>query len=163
MEDAKLQTKQITHLGACNLSPSELDCILKEAYEPIAVMQTEVHPYLPRTRVVTECQKRGIVVQAYSPLGSPGLNKSPVLLQDVVVNDIAKQHNATAAQVLLAYSIARGLQPIVKSVRTERITENLAALQLCLGYGDMQRLLSIGTRCRYVAPDWKSWETGDEE
>lgn len=58
-----------------------------------------MHPLLPQQELVEYCQQRGIMVEGYSPLGS---TDSP-LLRDVEILEIARNHRATAGQVLLSW------------------------------------------------------------
>lgn len=55
----------------------------------------------------------GIVFEAYSPLGNPGnpFTKSPRILEDTTVKDIAIKHKATPAQVSLRSSVRKELVP----------------------------------------------------
>jgi diketogulonate reductase-like aldo/keto reductase len=48
------------------------------------VNQVEVHPYLPQDELIQFCKAHGIVVEAYSPLGS---GRKPYLMQDETVRD----------------------------------------------------------------------------
>lgn len=52
----------------------------------------------------------------------------PVPLQDPAVNEIARRHSKSAAQVMLCWHIQRGVQGIPKSVRPERMAENIDVL-----------------------------------
>lgn len=61
--------------------------------------QLEVHAYNPEHRLVEYSKSKGIVVQAYSPLGSA---ESPILTDDYVVR-IAQKHSISSADVLLGY------------------------------------------------------------
>merc|ERR1712135_181707 len=60
-----------------------------------AMNQVECHPYLSQSKLKDFCEKRGILLTGYSPLGSPGKpfkeeNQPEPLLQDTRVLDIAK-------------------------------------------------------------------------
>ena len=72
--------------------------------------QVECHPYLSQSKLKEFCEKRGILLTGYSPLGSPGKpfkeeNQPEPLLQDTRVLDIAKRNNKSAAQVLLRWQV----------------------------------------------------------
>ena len=56
-------------------------------------------PYLPQEDIADLCQKKGILIEAYSPLGSTG---SP-LFQEEGVQEVAKKHNVGPGTVLLSY------------------------------------------------------------
>ena len=117
--------------------------------------QVEMHPYLPQKGLVQFCIENGILMTAYSPLGSPdSRNEShandPVLLKDPVIEIIAKKHNASMGQVLIAWSIARDIAVIPKSVNQGRIKENLKAASIKLDQNDMMELDDIGVEFRFI-------------
>ena len=56
-------------------------------------------PYLPQEDIADFCREKGILIEAYSPLGSTG---SP-LFQEEGVQEVAKKHNVGAGTVLLSY------------------------------------------------------------
>ncbi|WP_380172391.1 aldo/keto reductase [Kineococcus sp. DHX-1] len=91
-----------------------------------AVNQVELHPTYQQRDLVAACRDRGIVVEAYSPLGQ-GAD-----LADPVVVGIADSHDVTPAQVVLAWHLQSGHVVIPKSSRRERLAENLAAAELVL-------------------------------
>lgn len=82
------------------------------------------------------CRERGIPVMAYSPL-----DQASSLLASAVVSAVAERHDATPAQVALAWLMHRpGTVVIPKSIRPERIRENLDAAELQLTGDDMAEL-----------------------
>lgn len=83
--------------------------------------------------VLPWCRRHGVPVMAYCPLDPRGQ-----LLQSAIVSDIAKKHDATAAQVALAWLLHQdGVTVIPKSSRPERIRENFDALELRLDAQDL--------------------------
>lgn len=58
-----------------------------------------IDPYLPQQDIADFCKKKGILIEAYSPLGSTG---SP-LFQEDGVKEVAKKHNVGPGTVLLSY------------------------------------------------------------
>ena len=56
-------------------------------------------PYLPQQDIAGFCEEKGILIEAYSPLGSTG---SP-LFEEEGVKEVAKKHNVGAGTVLLSY------------------------------------------------------------
>ena len=89
-----------------------------------AVNQIEMHPlmYATQLELVTWCQARGIVIQAYSPLGSGKKD----LLGHPLVASIARAVKRSPAEVLLRWSVQHGFVPIVKSVNATHMKQNLA-------------------------------------
>lgn len=155
--EAALESGRCRHIGVSNFNLARLSALIETARRKPEANQIELHPYLQQRELVAFCQKHGVVVTAYSPLGSgdrPAMLKSPdepVLLDDPVVRAIAARHNATPAQVLIAWAIGRGLSVIPKSVRPERLRQNLAAAELSLTGEDMQQLLGLERGYRFIA------------
>ncbi|KAL9004028.1 MAG: hypothetical protein Q9188_003141 [Gyalolechia gomerana] len=84
----------------------------------ISVGQWELHPWLARPGIVEWCQKRGVVIQAYSPIVRGQRFEEPAL------QPLVKKYNKTPSQVLLRWSLQKGFVPLPKSVTPSRIEEN---------------------------------------
>ncbi|KAI8812614.1 aldo/keto reductase family protein [Cladochytrium replicatum] len=111
----------VRSIGISNFSIKKTKKLLETARIKPAVNQVEMHPYLPQAELLEFCKANGILVTAYSPIGSGG---KPSLLEDPVINEIAAKHGKSAAQVLLSWGIQRRTQVIPKSSKPERIAEN---------------------------------------
>ncbi|TQS32211.1 hypothetical protein Golomagni_07481, partial [Golovinomyces magnicellulatus] len=107
-------------IGVSNWSVPYLERLLAKAKTVPAANQVELHPFLPQHELVKFCQSKGILMQAYSPLGSSG---GPVL-QDELVQSIAKAHSADPAQVVVSWAAQRGVVALPKSVTQSRIETN---------------------------------------
>jgi 2,5-diketo-D-gluconate reductase B len=124
--------------------------------ENIATNQIELHPYLQQTAMLDYCRQHGILLTAYSPLGSgdrpKALKKSdePVLLANPILADIAAKHKTTPGQVLLAWALGRGTVAIPKSVNPQRLRQNLAAVELRLDAADMAAIAALDKGYRFV-------------
>jgi len=94
-----LKTGKTKAIGVSNYSVKFLEELLPHAEVTPAANQIENHPYLPQQDVVDFCKSKGIVVEAYSPLGSTG---SP-LFQEEGVKEVAKKHNVGPGTVLISY------------------------------------------------------------
>lgn len=102
-------------------------CQLTIPFSDLAtICRVELHPFLPQHELVRFCQSKGILMQAYSPLGSSG---GPVL-QDPLVQSIAKAHNADPAQVVISWAAQRGVVVLPKSVTPSRIETNSKLITL---------------------------------
>jgi diketogulonate reductase-like aldo/keto reductase len=102
-----------------------------------AVNQVELHPTYQQRDLVAACRDRGIVVEAYSPLGQ-GAD-----LADPVVVGLAEAHGVTPAQVVLAWHLQCGHVAIPKSSRRERLAENLAAAELVLTQDELAAVTAL--------------------
>lgn len=103
------------------------------------VNQIELHPYFPQQETLDYDAEHGILTESWSPLGR-GNN----LLSNPVITEIAKAHDATPGQTVLAWHIARGAIPIPKAASPERQTENLQAADLTLSPGEVDRITALG-------------------
>ncbi|MBN7816164.1 aldo/keto reductase [Algoriphagus pacificus] len=143
------------HIGVSNFNQEKLREVMSIGGQIPEMNQVEMHPYLPQKYLVQFCIENGILMTAYSPLGSPdSRNEShandPVLLKDPVIDIIAKKHNASMGQILIAWSIARDIAVIPKSVNQGRIKENLKAASIKLDQNDMMELDDIGVDFRFI-------------
>ena len=127
--------------------------LVKEAIEAvgaanIATNQVELHPYLQNRAVAAFGREHGIPVTAYMPLAYGKV------LGDPVINAIAVRMEATAAQVTLAWLLARGHAVIPSSTRRENLAGNLAARALVLGADDLAAIDALDRGERLVSPDF---------
>lgn len=145
-----LQTGKVKAIGVCNFSRPFLEQMLPRVNVTPAVNQIENHPLLPQQEIVDLCQDRGIVVEAYSPLGSTG---SP-LMQHPTVLQIAQETGASPGTVLLSYHIARGVVALPKSVTPSRIEENLKVIELSPSHLGALQNISQSQLQRIVYPEF---------
>ena len=94
-----LSGKKVKAIGVCNYSRKYLEELLSNVDVVPAVNQIENHPLLPQQDIVDLCNERGIIITAYSPLGSTG---SP-MMQDENVVKVAKEKHASPGSILLSY------------------------------------------------------------
>lgn len=143
------------HIGVSNFNTKNLTALLDSARIRPEVNQIELHPYLQQPEMFRLCQTEGVVLTAYSPLGStdrperlktPG---EPILLQDPVILAIAEKHAATPAQILLSWLLHQGAVAIPKSTRKERLKENLAAERITLSSEEQQHIKGLDLHRRY--------------
>lgn len=86
-------------IGVSNFSVKYLEELLEHAKVVPAANQVENHPQLPQQDLKDYCDSKGIILQAYSPLGSTG---SP-LFQDAGVKRVAEKRGVTPGCVLISY------------------------------------------------------------
>jgi diketogulonate reductase-like aldo/keto reductase len=108
-------------IGVSNYGIHHLEELLASAKVVPATNQVELHPWLTREALVAYCQKKGVVLTAYSPLAKARKMTDPGLLS------LAAKYGKTPGQVLIRWCLERGHVTIPKSTREERIRENLDA------------------------------------
>ncbi|RAL67191.1 hypothetical protein DID88_007968 [Monilinia fructigena] len=122
-EEGKIRSLGVSNYGVHHLD--EMEAYIKELEEEmgkgrggvIDVGQWELHPWLARPDIVSWCEKRGIIVEAYSPLVRGERHDSKLLVP------LAKKYNKTSAQILLRWSLQKGFVPLPKTVTPNRIKE----------------------------------------
>lgn len=154
MQDQKMSALT-RHIGVSNFNQKKLKEILDLGGEKPEMNQIELHPFLPQQPLVDFCKANNLLVTAYSPLGSPDSRaerhkNDPKLLENPVVEEIASKHGASIGQVLIAWSIARDIAVIPKSINQGRIIDNLKSADLVLDEKDMDTLSKIGINHRFV-------------
>jgi diketogulonate reductase-like aldo/keto reductase len=160
MEDL-VEEGLVREIGVSNFPVSLLHELMTQCRIPPAVNQVEAHPYLQQSKLLAYCQKRGVHFQAYSPLGSPGYKEEgePTLLQDPVLKEIASRHNATVAQLCIAWALQRDTSVVAKSSTPERQQENFAVAldktRIVLSSADLQDIEKLERGYRFFRPeDW---------
>lgn len=141
------------HIGLSNFTCAQMDKakeILGDT--PIFTNQVEVHPFMANRKVVEHAQKLGITVTGYMPLAVGRVMEDETLIR------IGKEHNASAAQIALAWALARGVVPIPSSTRPKHQKSNLDALKIKLSAKDIAAIdqLDRGERIANpsFAPNW---------
>jgi glycerol 2-dehydrogenase (NADP+) len=106
-----LKTGKVKAIGVSNYSKKYLEELLPQVDVVPAVNQIENHPMLPQQDVVDFCKEKGIVITAYSPLGSTG---SPLMKNEVVLK-VAAEMGTTPGCVLLSYHSVFSLHTAISS------------------------------------------------
>jgi diketogulonate reductase-like aldo/keto reductase len=121
-------------IGVSNFSAKELEEVFAVASTPPVVNQVQFSPFEYRRALLEACHERGVVLEAYSPLGT-GRH-----LSDPRVAEIADRMGRTPAQVLLRWCVQRETVVIPKSTHRERIEENAQLFDFTLSDEDMAAL-----------------------
>ena len=143
-------------VGVSNFSAAKIERIRDATGKTPAVNQIELHPYLQQNALLEACKALGVAVTAYSPLGSPdsaamfGRDDGILLTQHPTIAEIARAHDATPGQVLIAWALARGTSVIPKSTNPGRIQENWGASDLTLTLADMTAIAGLDAHRRMV-------------
>jgi diketogulonate reductase-like aldo/keto reductase len=132
-------------IGVSNFKPHHLDKLLESAEIIPAVNQIELHPNLPQQETREACDKHGIIVESYSPLG--GSNSH--LFDNQTLIDIGAKYDKTPAQVILRWHIQNNLVVIPKSVHAERIEQNFDIFDFELEDNDMAAIATLDNGKRY--------------
>ncbi|MGY5340512.1 MFS transporter [Levilactobacillus spicheri] len=110
----------IRSIGVSNFEPEHLDRLITETGVTPAVNQIEVHPYWVQEALRTANFQRGIVTEAWSPLG-----RGSAALQEPVIRDLAGKYQKNVGQVILRWHTQRGIVPIPKARNLKHQRSNL--------------------------------------
>jgi 2,5-diketo-D-gluconate reductase B len=137
--------------GAIGVSNFNIDLMQRAidvvGADEIATNQVELHPYLQNRKLAAFAKDRGIHLTSYMTLAYGKV------LGDPVVIDIARKHDATPAQVALAWAMQLGHAVIPSSTKRENLASNLLATSLRLSDDDMQRIAALDRGERLTDPD----------
>jgi 2,5-diketo-D-gluconate reductase A len=140
MEQA-LKAGKVRAIGVSNFHPDRLmDIIVHHEVVP-AVNQVEVNPFLQQHDSVAFMRDNGVQAEAWAPFAE-GRNN---LFQNEALTDIARKHGRTVGQVVLRWVVQRGIVALAKSVRKERMEENLRVFDFALDESDMARIAQLET------------------
>jgi diketogulonate reductase-like aldo/keto reductase len=116
-------------------------CHLQEIFQNFDVIpsvnQVEFHPFLYQEKLLEFCKNNNIQLEAYSPLTRGQRLNHPTLV------DLAKKYDKSPAQILIRWSLQHGLVVIPKSIRENRIRENIQVFNFQLEEEDMELLDSL--------------------
>ncbi|SDK30572.1 2,5-didehydrogluconate reductase DkgB [Stenotrophomonas pavanii] len=113
----------------------------------IATNQIEIHPYLQNRLLVKFLQDNGIHITAYMSLAYGEVIKDPV------IQAIAGRHQATPAQVALAWALQQGFSVIPSSTKRENLASNLEAAAIRLTDEDMAQIAKLDRGHRLANPE----------
>lgn len=127
----------VHEFGVSNFTVADMEQTRKIAKHPIVANQMNYN-VLYKDEVSEEfrdyCRENNIQIVAYQPV------KRQEVLDNKVIQDIASAHNATPAQIALAWLLAQGALPIPKAVNKQHIDENIMAIDINLSAHDLELL-----------------------
>jgi diketogulonate reductase-like aldo/keto reductase len=132
---------RIRAIGVSNFQPDRLiDLIIHNEVVP-AVNQVETHPFHQQIETQKFLEENKVQIEAWGPFAE-GKNG---LFQNELLASIGKKYGKSIAQVVIRWLTQRGVVAIPKSVRKERMVENLNSLDFELSSEDMISIRSLDT------------------
>jgi len=141
MEDL-YQEKKIRAIGVANFQPDRImDLMIHNKIIP-AVNQIEINPFHQQIDAQKFLQDNNVQVEAWAPFaeGRNNIFKNELLLS------IAAKYKKSVAQVILRWVSQRGIIVLSKSVRKERMMENISVLDFELSADDMAAITTLDTK-----------------
>jgi len=111
-------------IGLSNFNSKQITEIMGKGKIAPAVLQVEIHPFFSNEPLVSFAQSKGIAVTAYSPLGSGVEIGGQRVIDNPQLKELAEKTGKSAAQLVLAWLVNRGVIVIPKSVKESRLKEN---------------------------------------
>nr|WP_326125954.1 aldo/keto reductase [uncultured Oscillibacter sp.] len=126
-------------IGVCNFYPARLADLCETVEVIPAVNQVELHPFFQQEDALSLMGEYGVAPEAWGPFaeGNFGIFTHPVL------TEIGAKYGKSAAQTALRWNVQRGVVVIPKSVRRERMEENLDIWDFRLSQEDMERIAAL--------------------
>ena len=129
-------------IGVSNFQPDRLvDLILHNEVLP-AVNQVETHPFCQQTEAAAVMASEGVQIESWAPFAE-GRNN---LFGNGTLVSLAAKYRKSVAQVVLRWLIQCGVVVIPKSVRPERMAENIDVFDFHLAPEDMALIATLDTR-----------------
>ena len=126
-----------TSIGVSNYSLAQIDELTAATGVTPAVNQIRWSPGIYDATIADGLAERGVVLEGYSPFKASNLG-------DPTLVEIAEAHDATTAQVIVAWHVAHGFVVIPKSVHRERIEANAAGVRVVLSDDEVVTIDGLG-------------------
>jgi len=140
MQDA-YRAGKLRSIGVSNFQPDRLmDIVAFNEIKP-AVNQVEINPFQQQDEAVSFMRELNVQAEAWAPFAE-GKNN---LFQNEALNVLANKYRKTVGQVVLRWVTQRGVVALAKSVRRERMAENLAIFDFELDTNDIATISKLET------------------
>ncbi|MFF5324740.1 aldo/keto reductase [Janibacter hoylei] len=128
----------VRSIGVSNFHPHHLDAIIEATGVTPASNQIEMHPSFPQAQQRADDEARGVVTQAWSPIGRGEI------FEAAPVAAAARAHDVTPAQVVLRWHLHLGSLPLPKSADPRRQQANLQVLGFDLSEAEVEAITALG-------------------
>jgi len=156
---AKAKRSGLTRqVGVSNFTIAMVDEAVHVCPEPLVTNQIEYHAYLPQDRMLAALRRHGMILTAYCPVARGKL------LDDPVIDEIAKVHRKTPAQICLRWLIQQPMVAAVpRALEEAHIVENLDVFDFSLSDDEMRRISALRNRRIRIANPPQRAPKWDEE
>ena len=130
---------KIKAIGVSNFYPDRLVDLALDTEVVPAVNQVEVNPFHQQDTALIYNTKYDVQLEAWAPFAE---GKNGIFTNETLV-EIGNKYNKSVGQVILRWLVQRGIVPLAKTVRKERMQENLNIFDFELSEEDMQTIASL--------------------
>ena len=128
-------------IGVCSFYPDRLADLISFQKVVPAVNQVETNVFFQQREAQEYMQSKGVVMEGWAPFAE-GKNN---LFQNEVLLSIGEKHHKSVAQVVLRWLLQRNIVCIPKSVKKERMEENIQVFDFSLDEEDLKAVASLDT------------------
>ncbi len=128
---------KIKAIGVSNFEEKHIRALWKYAKVLPQVNQLEFHPGYTQYDTIKFMQDNGVLVEAWSPLGSGAVIKNSRLCE------IAAKYNKDTAQLCVRFALQLGILPLPKSTNPERMKTNAEVFDFTISDDDMKELMQL--------------------
>ncbi len=134
-------------IGVANCHQHHLETLLAHASVIPAVNQFEIHPLMSQKQLIAFCKSKGIVVEAYTPIG----RNHEKLMGNVILQEISNKYQKTIPQIILRWHYQNGVIPVPRSSNAKRLRQNIFIFDFHLTLDEMEKIdsININLRLRY--------------
>ena len=133
---------KIRAIGVSNFHPDRImDLMIHNEIAP-AVNQIEVSPFQQQIESQSFFEENGVAVEAWAPFAE-GRNN---IFENEILLAVATKHNKSVAQVILRWVVQRGIIALAKTVRKERMIENISIFDFDLDAEDLAAIATLDTK-----------------
>ena len=130
-----------TAIGVANFYPDRLVDLIDHNDVTPAVNQIETHPFFQRTADQALMREHGVQIESWGPFAEGKSN----IFSDPTLSEIGAAHGKSVAQVVLRWLIQRDVVVIPKSVRPDRMRENIDVFDFELSNDETARIAAMDT------------------
>ncbi|PTI05239.1 2,5-diketo-D-gluconic acid reductase [Staphylococcus xylosus] len=128
----------IKSIGVCNFLPEHIETLEQETGILPSVNQIELHPYFNQQDMIRYHNEKGIITQAWSPLG-----RASEVINDKDIEVIAEKYDKTIPQIILRWHIQNGVVPIPKATSIARQIQNKDVFDFTLEHDDIEKINAL--------------------
>jgi len=133
---------KVKAIGISNFLVHHLEEFLQECKIMPAVNQVEFHPELLQPDLLEYCKKRGIQLEAWSPIMKGRVNDIPLM------QELGVKYGKKPVQIVLRWDIQKGVVTIPKSIVAERIISNADIFDFEISPEDMTKIDKLDKNAR---------------
>ncbi|MBR4670242.1 MAG: aldo/keto reductase [Butyrivibrio sp.] len=128
---------KVRSIGISNFRQHHIEALLKTAKIKPMVNQIRLCPGATQDELVAYCREQGMILEAYSPLGTGQIFDVPEMKK------LADKYGKSIAQICVRFSLQMGFLPLPKSVHADRIEENLKVFDFELEESDVKLIADL--------------------